>query len=284
MTEACEIARLGDVWRQASKRIDRLDARLLLEYVFRVAHADFIARPELPLVADQLPKFWSLVERRAKDEPLAYLTKAAGFFGESFEVSPAVLIPRSDTELLVELAVERATHWATPRLVDLGTGSGVIAIMVARLCPEAKVTAVDVSEAALAVAKANAQRLAPNVRFLAGSWYSPLATERFDIIVSNPPYIVEGDSHLTQNGLPFEPSGALTDGVVGGDGLACIRTIIEGAGGHLHPEGWLLIEHGYDQAVEVRSLLAKAGFASVASWQDLGGIERVSGGCWRSTQ
>jgi release factor glutamine methyltransferase len=165
-----------------------------------------------------------------------------------------------------------------PCLVDLGTGAGIVAIMLARLCPAAHVTAVDVSAAALAVARANARRHGAAIRFAHGDWYAPLGDERFDLIVSNPPYVADGDPHLQQNGLPFEPQLALTDGIAGGDGLACMRTIITGAHRHLLPGGWLLIEHGYDQAVEVSMLLGRAGFGEIGSWRDDAAIARVTGG------
>jgi release factor glutamine methyltransferase len=212
---------------------------------------------------------------------LAYLLGSADFHGLDFVVSPAVLIPRPDTEVLVTLAAERAHRLAAPRIVDLGTGAGIVAVMLARLCPAAAVFAVDVSSAALEVATLNARRHGVPVSFLAGDWYEPLGGARFDLIVSNPPYVVDGDPHLQQNGLPYEPQSALTDGVAGGDGLSCIRAIVAGAPAHLSPAGWLLLEHGYDQAVAVRALLAAAGFSGVASWRDTAGIERVSGGFQR---
>ena len=273
-------ASLGDAWRQASRRIDRLDARLLLEHVCGCRHADLIAHPERPLSATQAAAFEALVARRAGGEPLAYLIGSAWFGDLEFRVTPAVLIPRPDTEVLVDVAVERAERFEAPRIVDLGTGSGVVAISLARRCPDALVTATDVAAAALDVARANAAQHGMAVRFVEGDWFAPLGDERFDLVVSNPPYVVEGDPHLQLNGLPFEPRGALTDGVAGGDGLACIRRIIAGAPAHLRAGGWLLMEHGYDQAVEVRGLLLAAGFVDVASWRDDAGIERVSGGRW----
>ena len=281
MTERAA-AGIGEAWRAASRRIDRLDARLLVEHVVGCTHADLIARPETPLSAEQSAALDALVARRAAGEPLAYLTGSAMFHDFEFHVSPAVLIPRPETELLVELgakfAAERARTCPAPRIVDLGTGSGIVAITLARLCPQAAVSAVDVSPEALAVAAANAARLAPAVRLLAGDWYAPLAGERFDLIVANPPYVVSGDPHLALNGLPFEPQGALTDGVAGGDGLACIRAIVSGAPMHLAAGGWLLIEHGYDQAAGVQTLLRAENFSEVQSWRDLAGIDRVSGG------
>ena len=269
---------IGAVWRRASQRIDRLDARLLLEHVCGVRHADLIAHPERELTEAQIARFDALLERRAAGEPFAYLVERAFFYGLEFVVSPDVLIPREDTGVLVDLAMEKAKVMSRPAIVDLGTGSGIVAIVLAKRCPNADITAIDVSPAALAVALANAGRHGARVRFLEGDWYAPLGDERFDLIVSNPPYVVAGDPHLAQNGLPFEPQTALTDGVAGGDGLACIRTVVAGAATHLRRGGWLLMEHGYDQAVQVRELLATAGFLDVASWRDGAAIERVSGG------
>lgn len=269
---------IGEAWRSASRRIDRLDARLLLEFVAGCTHADLIARPEQILPADRRARLEQLLARRAAGEPLAYLVGSADFHGLEFAVSPAVLIPRPDTEVLLGLALERARLLAAPRIVDLGTGSGIVAVTLAHLCPAAEVVAVDLSGAALDVARANAGRHGAAVNFLCGDWYAPLGAARFDLIVANPPYITEDDPHLRQNGLPFEPRRALTDGVAGGDGLACIRQIVAGAPAHLRPDGWLFIEHGYDQAAPVRALLAAAGFSGIGSWRDLAGIERVSGG------
>ena len=198
--------------------------------------------------------------------------------GFEFSVSPAVLIPRPETEVLVDEARKRAQALTAPRIVDLGSGSGIIAILLARLCPSAAVSAVELSAAALEYARLNARRHSVQIRFLEGDWFEPLGAERFDLMVSNPPYVADGDPHLQQNGLPFEPQVALCDGVPGGNGMACIRTLIQGARKHLLPGGWLLIEHGYDQAVEVRDLLSAAGFAELASWCDGAAIERVSGG------
>ena len=269
---------LGEAWRQACCHIDRLDARLLLEHVCGCSHADLIAHPDRQMTEAQAARFAEQTSRRAAGEPLAYLVGSAWFYDLEFNVTSDVLIPRPDTEVLVDVARSRAESWALPGILDLGSGSGIVAILLARLCPRATVTAVDVSAAALAVAQANAEKHGARVRFLVGDWYAPLGDERFEIIVSNPPYIAEGDPHLQQNGLPFEPREALTDGVAGGNGLGCIHRIVAGASEHLRPDGWLLMEHGYDQAVEVRTLLLETGFCDVASWRDSAGIERVSGG------
>jgi release factor glutamine methyltransferase len=275
------LSSIGEAWRLARQRVDRLDARLLVEYVADCTHADLIAHPARVLSAVRFERLDALVRRRAAGEPLAYLLGSAEFCGRRFLVSPAVLIPRPDTERLVDLAIERMQSLPRPRIVDLGTGSGVVAVTLKCLRPKALITAVELSPAALEVARLNAGRHAAAVRFLAGDWYSPLAVECFDLIVANPPYVAEGDPHLLRDGLPFEPKMALTDAVAGGDGLACIRAIVGGAARHLHRDGWLLVEHGYNQAAEVRKLLHQEGFAEVASWLDLSGIERVSGGCWR---
>ena len=271
-------ATLGEALRDAGRRIGRLDARLLLEQVCACSHARLIAEAERPLTSAEDAAYADLVARRAAGEPLAYLLGSADFYGLEFNVSPAVLIPRPDTEALVDRVLARAESKVRPRIVDLGTGSGIVAIMLALRCPQALVTAVDLSAAALAVAAQNARRHGAAVRFLHGDWYAPLGDERFDIVASNPPYVVAGDPHLQENGLPYEPAGALSDGVAGGDGLACIRALVAGAPRHLLPGGQLLIEHGYDQAVQVRELLTVSGFSEVASWRDGAGIERVSGG------
>ncbi|EXI88418.1 MAG: Release factor glutamine methyltransferase [Candidatus Accumulibacter regalis] len=269
---------LNAAWRSASRRIDRLDARLLVEQVATCTHADLIAHSTRTLSADQLCRFEALVGRRASGEPLAYLLGSAEFYGREFVVTPAVLIPRPETELLVDLAIERLRSLPNARILDLGTGSGVLAVTLARLCPGALVTAVDLSPAALAVASGNAVGHAVEVSFLAGHWYTPLGESRFDLIVANPPYVAHADPHLQGDGLPYEPRIALTDGVVGGDGLACLREIIRGAVTHLRPAGWLLVEHGYNQAAAVRQLLGQQRFVEIGSWCDLAGIERVSGG------
>ena len=260
---------------QVRRRIAPLDARLLLQHCLGISHVEFLTRSDEPLAAADSEAFMALVMRRERGEPLAYLTGEREFFSRSFKGTPDVLIPRPDTELLVLQALERLKPLAWPRVADLGTGSGAIAVSIACEGPEAKVTAVDVSPAALAVARENAERLGARVEFRHSDWFAGLAGEQFELIVSNPPYVAAQDPHLSQNGLPFEPNGALTDG---GDGLSCLRTIIEGAPAHLVPGGWLLLEHGYDQAEKVRELLAAGGFKEVTSWRDLAGIERVSGG------
>lgn len=269
---------LGEAWRQAGALIGRQEARQLLEYVTGCSHADLIAAPERALSAGQSAQFADLTARRAAGEPLAYLLGTAWFCGLEFVVTPDVLIPRPDTETLVDYALDCAAEWPAPRIADLGAGSGIVAILLARRYPHARIVASDIAPTALAVARENAARHGVAIDFRLGTWCEPLADERFDLIVANPPYIAEGDPHLLCDGLPFEPHSALTDGVEGGDGTACLQAIITQAGAHLSPRGWLLLEHGYDQADKVRVLLRTAGFMQVASRRDGAGIERVSGG------
>lgn len=265
---------LGEALAAARGQIDRLDARLLLQYATGCSHADLLARPEMPVIAPAYAQFAEWVARRAAGEPFAYLVGEAEFRGQVFQVSPAVLIPRPETEVLIDLALAKLAGLTAPRLVDLGTGSGIVAISLALECPAAQVAAVDLSADALAVARNNAGRLGARVDFRQGDWFAPLAGECFDVVVSNPPYVADGDPHLALNGLPFEPKMALTDGA---DGLACIRRIITDAPKHLKPGGWLLFEHGYDQGEASRNLLTAAGFKAASTFPDLAGIDRVSG-------
>lgn len=271
-------------WLQAARqRLDALDARLLLLHVTGLSRTELICRPETPLTSAQLDCLETLATRRQAGEPLAYLVGEAGFRGRSFQVSPAVLVPRPETEELVDLALDKLRELAAraPRVLDLGTGSGAIPISLALEHPAAQVSAVDVSPAALAVARANGAALQAPVRWLESDWFAALGGERFDLIVSNPPYIHAEDPHLAGDGLCFEPRLALTDGA---DGLACIRAIVAGAAAHLEPGGWLLFEHGWDQGPASRNLLALAGFKAVQTWQDLAGHDRISGGRTPSPQ
>ena len=273
------------------------EARLLLGHLLAREPAWLIAHDDEVLEEAVLRRFASLVARRTGGEPLAYLVGQREFFAREFAVSPAVLIPRPETELLVEIARTRiaANHaptaersgasgqvtvlatgaCAVTRVLDLGTGSGCIAITLALECPRAQVSAVDASAAALVVARRNAQQLGAAVRFLHSDWFAALAGESFELIVANPPYIAAGDPHLVAGDLRHEPVAALTGGV---DGLASIRRIIGVAPAHLAPGGQLWLEHGYDQAGVVRELLAAAGFADIEQHVDLAGIVRVSGG------
>jgi release factor glutamine methyltransferase len=260
---------------QAALPLDPLENRILLCHATGLSRVQLITQGDRPLGADEAARLTGLVARRLQGEPIAYIVGKREFFGLDFQVGPAVLIPRPDTELIVELALERLPAQA-PRLLDMGTGSGAIAVAVAHTRPDADVTALDVSPAALAVAQANAVANGARVHFLASSWFDALAADAtFHVIASNPPYIAAGDDHLARGDLRFEPVGALTDHA---DGLSALRIIVAGSSRHLVPGGWLLLEHGYDQAAAVRTLLLDADFTEVQSWQDLAGIERVSGG------
>jgi len=265
----------------ARQRVERLDARLLLQEVSGLSHAQLIARPNAALTETQWGRLTNLLERRAAGEPLAYLLGYTEFRGRRFAVSPAVLIPRPETEELVGLAQEIMRRWVDEgcagrlRCADLGTGSGVIAISLKLECPAAEVVAVELSVGALAVTRANAEALGAVIDFRLGDWYAPLAGERFDLIVANPPYVAASDPHLEQNGLPHEPRVALTDG---GDGLDCIRAIVAGAPAALRAGGCLLFEHGWDQGEAARNLLWQAGFESTFTATDLSRHERFSGG------
>lgn len=265
---------------QARRNIADIDARMLLQYVLNVNHAYLLAHPEQKLTAEQTQAFYLLTDRRARGEPVAYLTGTREFYSLEFNVTPAVLVPRPETELLIDLALTRIPPHRQCRILDLGTGSGAIALTLARHRPLAEVTAVDVSAAAAAVANANAARFKlNNVRVMEADWFDGVAGESFDLIVSNPPYVAADDPHLVQGDLRFEPQIAL---VAEGEGLDCIRLIIGSAPAHLAPEGALLMEHGYDQAEACRSLLIEAGFREVFSHPDIAGIMRVSGGWFRS--
>jgi release factor glutamine methyltransferase len=254
--------------------IDRFDARLLLAHASGLSRVQLLTRSQDPLPAAQADAARALFARRAHGEPVAYLLGRRDFHALTFAVSPEVLIPRPETELLVELASERITRPGM-RVLDLGTGSGAIAVTLAHLHADAALTATDFSEDALKVARSNAQANKVRLETLHGSWYAATGERTFDLIVSNPPYIAAGDPHLSQGDLRFEPSQALTDG---SDGLSALAAIIDGAPRHLAAGGWLLMEHGYDQAAQVRRMLDQHGFEDVQSWQDLAGIERVSGG------
>ena len=265
---------IGKVLRASP--LDQLDTRVLLTHALGLSRIQLITQSERELTPDEADQVSRLLSRRIAGEPIAYIVGEREFYGLPLQVTPAVLIPRPETELLVDLAVERAPDRA--HILDMGTGSGAIAIAIAYQRSDAAVTALDVSPAALDIARSNAARHQVDVEFLCSDWYVALGQRRFDLILSNPPYIAAGDHHLVQGDLRFEPVDALTDQA---DGLSALRRIAERAARHLVPGGWLLMEHGYDQSVAVRDLIAAHGFEQVQSWTDLAGIERVSGGVAR---
>ncbi|WP_303637991.1 peptide chain release factor N(5)-glutamine methyltransferase [Stenotrophomonas tuberculopleuritidis] len=271
---------LRQVVAEASARLGGVDARheaeLLLLHVLDCPRSWLFTHATEPLAAADQAAFEALLARRAAGEPVAYLTGRRGFWTLDLEVDPATLIPRPETELLVELALDRLPLDRALQLADLGTGSGAIALALASERPQAQVLATDASPGALAVAARNAARHElRNVRFAEGGhdWYAPLQGARFDLIASNPPYIASDDPHLEQGDLRFEPATALASGV---DGLEDIRRIIDGGQAHLLPGGWLLIEHGWDQGAAIRALFDAAGFAQVQTVQDLEQRDRVT--------
>lgn len=252
----------------------RLDAELLLGHVLGLSRAQLITRAAEPVSAEDARAYAELIRRRARGEPVAYLRGEQGFWTLTLKVDGNVLVPRPETELLVEWALQLADPAQDLRIADLGTGSGAIALALAAERPHAHVVATDLSNDALRLARDNARRLGlERVEFRSGSWLEPLTGEHYDLLVSNPPYIAMGDPHLAD--LRHEPLMALTDG---GDGLNALREIVAGASAHLRDGGWLLLEHGYDQGPAVRGLLARAGFEAIETRRDLGGQERVSGG------
>lgn len=262
--------------QQAATHIDRFDAEILLMHALQRDRAWLFAHAMDELDAAACERFEALSARRAAGEPVAYLTGRRGFWSLDLDVAPATLIPRPETELLVELALARLSDDAPCSVLDLGTGSGAVALALASERTSARVVASDASEAALAVARGNAERLhLRNVVFVAGDWFAPFAGKRFDMVVSNPPYIEAGDPHLQQGDLRFEPVGALASG---SDGLDAIRRIVGHARDHLQPGGWLLFEHGWNQGEAVRALLEEAGYGEVFIQQDLEQRDRVSGG------
>lgn len=266
----------------AAQRLgDRVDAEVLLAYALSKPRSWLIAHADDVLSQDHAAAYALLIEQREAGEPIAYITGRRGFWSLDLEVTPATLIPRPETELLVELALERLPADKACRVLDLGTGSGAIALAIARERPMAQVVAVDASSEALDVARHNARRhQLGNVHFVHGDWFASLDDRRFDVIVSNPPYIEWDDPHLQQGDLRFEPISAL---VSGRDGLDDIRRIVRDAGLHLVPGGWLLFEHGWNQGDAVRALLRDADFVELSTAHDLEQRDRVSMGRWSIT-
>jgi len=257
--------------------IDAREARLLLAHASGTGIALLAAFPERGISLPTAQRFLDMAQRRRNGEPIAYVLGMREFYSREFAVSPATLIPRPETELLVEQALAHIDRKRPgTRVLDLGTGSGAVAVTIACEAPLARVTAVDISAAALAVARDNAQRLCPGnpVHFELGDWYAPIGNARYELIAANPPYIAEADPHLGQGDLRYEPRNALASGA---QGLDAIARIVAEAPAHLQPGAWVLLEHGYDQAAAVRQLLESAGLEEAQSWRDLAGIERVSG-------
>lgn len=254
----------------------RREVALLLRHALGASEAWLVAHADDEVDAATAAGFHALVERRARGEPVAYLVGVRGFHDLELEVSPDVLIPRPETELLVELALQRIPVDADCAVADLGTGSGAIALAIAKARPRARVLATDASEAALAVARHNVERNAiANLTFAEGDWCEALGDARFDVIVSNPPYIATGDPHLREGDLRFEPVMALASGA---DGLDAIRVIVRGAPAHLKPGGSLLFEHGWEQGAAARALFTQSDYHGTFTARDLEGRERVSGG------
>ncbi len=256
--------------------LDRLDAYLLLSHHMQQPRTWLIAHDDAPLPGAAARAFAADCRRRAEGEPLAYLLGEREFHGLRLQVSPAVLVPRPDTETLVDWALDLLPGGAPARVLDLGTGSGAVALAVAHCRPEAGVTATDLSPAALRVAQANATQLRLDLAWACGRWWQALPTgARFDLVLSNPPYIAGNDPHLTA--LRHEPMMALTPG---GNGLGALLEIIAGAAPHLNSGAWLLLEHGWDQAAAVRSAMQSAGLDRISTRRDIEGRDRCTGGCW----
>ncbi|MGO1071328.1 peptide chain release factor N(5)-glutamine methyltransferase [Lysobacter sp. CA199] len=268
------MTRIDALLREARQRVEPADAELIVCHGLGKSRSWLFAHGDDELSDAQVRHLRGLIDRRADGEPVAYLTGSRGFWRFDLQVTPETLIPRPETELLVELALQRLPESGALRVADLGTGSGAIALALACERSNAQVIAVDVSEAALEVARANARTLDfANVEFRHGDWFAPLAGDRFELIASNPPYIESDDPHLRQGDLRYEPANALASGA---DGLDAIRTIAREAPAHLLPGGWLLVEHGWEQGAAVRALLQAAGLIEVTTERDWEGRDRVS--------
>ena len=254
--------------------LDPREARLLLSAASGIPQASLLAHPDRAIGPEAAARFNGWAHRRRAGEPVAYILGRREFYDLELQVDASVLIPRPETELLVELALERIAPGRQATVVDLGTGSGAVALAIKRHRPRARVTGVDASAAALVVARRNAARLGLEIDLRQGRWFEPLGDDRFDLMVANPPYIAEGDPHLREGDLRFEPREAL---VAGADGLQAIRAIAAGAPKHLAVGAWLLFEHGLGQDASVRGLLEAGGLECATSWPDLSGILRVSG-------
>ncbi len=250
------------------------EAELMLCRATGLTRTQLRTYPEKDVSATQQAQLSAWIQRRLQGEPLAYILGDAEFYGLTLSVTSDTLIPRQDTELLVDAALELIPERAPWTVLDMGTGSGAIAIAIAHHRPIAQVTALDASKAALAVAQDNACGLRlPSIRFIHSDWFSALGQQRFDVIISNPPYIAQNDPHLQATSLPYEPMSALTSGV---DGLDDIRLLVQQAPRHLNSDGWLLLEHGYDQGAAVRHLMQSAGFSAIATHRDYGNNDRIT--------
>lgn len=274
------LPRATDRLRQAirlERREARLEVQILTAHALGVSRAWLIAHDQDALNPNQVDAMETLIARREKGEPVAYILGEKEFYGRMFKVMSDVLIPRPETELLLEAALERLPKDQVLDVLDIGTGSGCIAITVAFECPLWSVTAVDISHSSLRIAKDNAQRLGARACFLQSDLYNALGEMRFDLILSNPPYIMQEDPHLRQGDVRFEPILAL---VSGSDGLDALRRLIQAAPAHLCPGGWLMFEHGWNQADSARELMAQSGFMNVECLRDLAGHSRVTLGQW----
>jgi len=260
------------------RHLPRLETSILLGKVLGRSREWLLTHDDESLAESDHAAYLKLEERRIQGEPIAYLVGQREFMSLPFVVDASVLIPRPDTELLVEVGLNTLSTLPDPKILDLGTGSGVIAVCLAKARPDARVVATDVSEAALSIARLNAQQLGVTVEFLAGAWFGALTQgPLFDVIVSNPPYIHPQNAHLVEGDLRFEPRGALTDEI---NGLEAYDIIIAEVGHWLTPGGWLWLEHGYDQAEAVTDRLRQAGFCEIKTFHDVAGQPRVSGGSY----
>ena len=273
---------IADTLDRARRKIDASEARILLCHVLGCSATWLVAHDEETIDLPRLQHFIALVDRRCVGEPIAYLIGFREFYGRAFAVAPGVLIPRPETELLIDIPRSKFDPETSLRILDLGTGSGCIALTLSLELPKAHVVAADVSEDALLVARKNAERLGVDgrVKLIQSDWFSALDGERFDLIVSNPPYIATADDHLSQGDLRFEPRIALASGT---DGLGDIRHIVANAHAHLRPGGLILVEHGYDQAERIAVLLSARGFCDIEQHLDIAGLVRISGARSRAT-
>lgn len=259
------------------KREARIEARALAGHAWQVDTAWLIAHDTDPLGDPQVTIFQSLLARRLVGEPVAYILGEKEFYGRMFKVTPDVLIPRPETELLVEIALKCLPNERPARILDIGTGSGCIALSLALERPDCSVTAVDLSARALTIAQENARRLHAQVRLLQSNLFDSLGDARFDLIISNPPYIPASDPHLRQGDVRFEPKLALT---AGAEGLDTLKPLVRTAPNHLELGGWLMLEHGWDQQDSCHSLLVESGFMKVQCLLDLAGHGRLTLGQW----